>query len=129
MMRMAKVLLVDDDVDLVEMNQVVLTHRGHQVQCAYSAAEAKDRLAAERPDVVVLDVMVESELSGVDLVRDIHREMPDLPIVMLSGIHRVKDAAERFAPHERDLRVVRFLDKPASPERVAREIEAILKDR
>jgi len=126
---MARVLLVDDDVDLVEMNQLVLAHRGHEVRCAYSAAEARELLSAERPDVVVLDVMMESELAGVDLVREIHARMPDLPIVMLSGIHRVKDAAERFAPHERDLPVIRFLDKPATPERVACEIEAILKDR
>ncbi len=122
---MAKVLLVDDDVDLVEMNQLVLSRRGHDVTAAYSAAEARGVLRGLRPDIVVLDVMMESETAGFDLAREVHRDMPGLPILMLSGIRSAMKTPPAFI-ESMDLPVVKFMDKPSSPERLADEIEAAL---
>jgi DNA-binding NtrC family response regulator len=126
---MATILLVDDDVDLVEMNQLVLTRRGHDVTCAYSAEEARGILARLEPDIVVLDVMMESDTAGFGLAREIHDRRPDLPVLMLSAIRSSLKVPPGFSPEEMKLPIVKFMDKPASPERLADEIEAILAKR
>jgi CheY-like chemotaxis protein len=124
---MATILLIDDDVDLVEMNSVVLAHRGHEVLKAYSAAEARRKLeAGAKPDVVVLDVMMEEVSAGFDLAREIHQKFPDLPTIMLSGVQAATGVPFRFKPDETWLPVVRFLDKPVAPAALANEIDQLL---
>lgn len=124
---MATILLIDDDVDLVEMNSVVLSHRGHEVLKAYSASEARKQLdGGARPDVVVLDVMMEEVSAGFDLAREIHEKFPDLPTIMLSGVQAATGVPFRFKPDETWLPVVRFLDKPVAPAALANEIEQLL---
>jgi CheY-like chemotaxis protein len=122
----ANVFLIDDDVDLVEMNRLVLTSRGHHVTCAYSGAEAAEAIKACPPDIVVLDVMMESDTAGFKLARDIHAWYPDLPTIMLTGIHAATGVPFRFEPDETWLPVVRFLDKPVAPAALADEVEAFL---
>lgn len=123
---MATILLVDDDVDLVEMNQLVLSQRGHDVSCAYSAAEAREVLAGVRPDIVVLDVMMETDTAGFELARELHDRDPALPILMLSAIRSSIKVPPGFTPDEMKLPIVKFMDKPSSPERLAVEIDAAL---
>jgi DNA-binding response OmpR family regulator len=123
---MAKVLLIDDDVDLVEMYQLVLSHRGHAVQCAYSADEARKLLRAGRPDIAVLDVMMESPTAGFELARELHAMYPDLPVIMPSGVHQATGVPFRFEPDPDWLPVVKFMDKPVVPEKLVAEIETIV---
>jgi two-component system alkaline phosphatase synthesis response regulator PhoP len=124
---MAKILLVDDDVDLVNMNRAVLERRGHQVIGAYSASEAREALGKGRPDIAVLDVMMESTSAGFELAREVHRTFADLPMIILSGIHEATGLPFRFSPDDDWLPVLKFLDKPVEPSELAGEIEAILK--
>lgn len=123
---MASILLIDDDVDLVEMNRTLLAHRGHQVTTAYSAAEARKVL--DKPyDLAVLDVMMETVSAGFDLAREIHVKYPDMPTVILSGVHDATGVPFRFQPDEEWLPVVKFLDKPVEPAVLCEEVESILK--
>jgi DNA-binding NtrC family response regulator len=124
---MAKVFLIDDDIDLVKMNEVVLKKRGHEVVTAYSAAEAKTKLAQARPDIIVLDVMMESRSAGFELAREIHKTYPDMPTLMLTSVHEATGVPFRFEPDESWLAVVKFMDKPVVPTKLAEEIEAPLK--
>lgn len=124
---MATILLIDDDVDLVEMNAAVLHHRGHAVLKAYSAAEARRVLtAAQAPDLVVLDVMMEEVSAGFELAREIHQKFPSLPTLMLSGVHEATGVPFRFQTDETWLPVAKFLDKPVAPTVLANEIDALL---
>jgi CheY-like chemotaxis protein len=125
---MATILLIDDDVDLMEMNSAVLGHRGHTVLRAYSAAEARRKLAAGTPvDLVVLDVMMEEVNSGFELAREIHDKFPNVPTIMLSGVHAATGVPFRFKPDETWLPVAKFLDKPVAPATLANEIDDFLK--
>jgi len=123
----AKILLVDDDVDLVEMYRLVLVHRGHNVLVAYTAAEARKLLEAGPPDVAILDVMMESETAGFHLALELHERFPKLPAVILSGIHSAMGVPFRFEVDPDWLPVVKFIDKPAAPAALADEVEAILR--
>jgi CheY-like chemotaxis protein len=124
---MAKILLVDDDVDLVNMNRAVLERRGHQVTGAYSAQEAREAVAKGRPDIAVLDVMMESTSAGFELAREVHQAYPDLPMIILSGVHEATGVPFRFNPDPDWLPVLKFLDKPVEPSELAGEIESALK--
>ena len=119
-------MLIDDDVDLVEMNRIVLQQRGHNIRFAYSAAEARVALTKALPDVVVLDIMMESDSAGIELAREIHELYPNLPTVILSSIHEVKHLPYRFTPDENWLPVLKFMDKPVDPADLADAIEALL---
>jgi two-component system response regulator HydG len=124
---MAKVFLIDDDVDLVKMNEVVLKNRGHEIIIAYSAAEARTKLPASKPDIIVLDVMMESRDAGFELAREIHKAYPGMPTIMLTSVHEVTGVPYRFEPDESWLPVIKFMDKPVDPVKLAGEIEATLK--
>ncbi|MDO8302871.1 MAG: response regulator, partial [Sedimentisphaerales bacterium] len=97
---MATVFLIDDDVDLVKMNETVLKKRGHEIISAYSAAEARTKLPQKRPDIIVLDVMMESRIAGFELAREIHKTYPDMPTIMLTGVHEASGVPYRFEPDE-----------------------------
>jgi CheY-like chemotaxis protein len=123
---MAHILLVDDDQDIIEMNKTVLTKRGHRVTVAYSAAEARQAIQAGPPDAAVLDVMMEDKTIGFELARQLHAQMPGLPMVMLTGIRKEMDLRFNFKPDETWLPVAKFLEKPQNPRVIADEIEKLL---
>jgi len=124
---MAKVLLIDDDVDFIEMNTAVLLNRGFEVAAAYSAAEARERLKQTPIDLVVLDVMMETAGAGFDLAREIHQQFPELPVLMLTGVREAKDVRYTFEPDDTWLPVTAFLEKPVDPALLAERIEKTIR--
>lgn len=123
---MGTILPIDDDVDLVEAYKLIVTQHGHKVKAAYSTEEARELLKSERPDAIVLDVMMERLDSGFDLAREVNQQFPDLPVILLTGIHQVMPRSLHFKPDETWLPVVKFLDKPVDPGVLANQIDAML---
>ena len=124
---MAQILLVDDDQDLIEMNKTVLIQRGHKVTVAYSAAEARQLVKSDLPDIAVLDVMMEDKTVGFELARHLHELSPTLPMVMLTGIRKEMQLGYGFEPDQTWLPVSKFLEKPINPRVLADEVETLLK--
>jgi CheY-like chemotaxis protein len=90
---MAKILIVDDDPDIVESLKVVLEDGGHEVVTASSGEEGKKKAGMEKPGLIILDVMMESIDKGFEVSRSLKR-MPgtkDIPILMLTAIKEVTD--------------------------------------
>jgi DNA-binding response OmpR family regulator len=123
---MGRVLLVDDDHDLVEAYKMAIESQGHEALACHSAAEAREQLEKDEPDLVVLDVMMETRSSGFDLAREINERYPSTPIIMLTAVHEASDPAMRFEPDSTWLPVTTFLDKPVDPGRLTREIDTLL---
>ena len=123
---MANILLVDDDEDLIEMNKTTLTQRGHTVRVAYSAAEALQLFQANRPDAAVVDVMMEIQSAGFDLARHLHAQMPELPMIILTGIRKEMRLPFKYEPDETWLPVTKVLEKPVNPRVLADEVEKLL---
>jgi len=70
-----RVLLVDDDPDFIEANSIILDASGFEVLTASSGAEGLKRVEEEKPDVVVLDVMMENTDEGFSVARKIRRQL------------------------------------------------------
>jgi CheY-like chemotaxis protein len=116
-----KILIVDDDKDFVASLEQVLRTKGYLVAAAASGAECLKALEAERPDLVILDVMMETDTAGFEVADRIRSRRPnskylpfkDIPIIILTAINQVTnsrfslDHGDSFLPGVDD-----FLTKP-----------------
>lgn len=94
---MKKILIVDDEVDVVEVVEMLLETEGYNVLKAYNGKEALDMLETEIPDLVILDIMM-PEIDGVEVCRRMRGmdEMSDIPIVMFSAKLSAIDKKDSF---------------------------------
>jgi CheY-like chemotaxis protein len=125
---MARILLVDDDLDVVARNTSALEAGGYLVTTASTTSEARAAVASEMPDVVVLEAMLDGATAGFDLARSLARENPDLPLIMLSRVDEHLSATER-ASQDRDdgwMPVQRFIEKPLAPEVLVYEVDHLM---
>lgn len=79
-----KILVVDDEPDFVSLLKVRLESDGHQVVTARDGEEALVRIGKEKPDVVLLDIMM-PKLNGLDVLKRIRLRHKSIPVFMLSG--------------------------------------------
>ncbi|GBE17595.1 alkaline phosphatase synthesis transcriptional regulatory protein PhoP [archaeon BMS3Abin16] len=94
---MAKVLVVDDEPDVLEVLRKVLDKHGYETVAAASGEEALEKIGEARPDAVVLDIMM-PDLDGWEVSKRIResKETGDLPIVMLSVLSEKRDRNTSF---------------------------------
>ena len=122
---MARILLVDDDLDVVARNTSALEAGGYAVTTASTTSAARAAVAGEMPDVVVLEAMLDGATAGFELARSLARENPDLPLIMLSRCDETLTASER-ASQDRDdgwMPVARFMEKPVAPDVLVYEVD------
>ena len=77
------ILIVDDEKRLVSLVESYLTQEGYRVSIAYNGREALTVAQKEKPDLIILDIMM-PEMNGYDFMR-IHRTKHDTPIIMLTA--------------------------------------------
>jgi len=121
-----KVLLVDDDEDFLEMHTAVLEHRGYEVIAARSSRECLEKLEEVKPDIVVLDVMMEQFDAGFKASGKIKDKYADVPVMLLTAIGTQTNLD--FSSSKDVLEISRadaLLDKPVSPKVLIDEIERL----
>jgi two-component system, OmpR family, alkaline phosphatase synthesis response regulator PhoP len=113
-----KILLIDDDEDLVRSFQVTLESNGYEVITAPEGKTGFGKLKNEKPDLLVLDVMMNSNLEGYNLLHTIKQEseFKKLPIILLTGMMdqlgvNLYSAVEDMS----ELPNVHYQDKPIDP--------------
>ena len=119
----ATVLLVDDEPDLVELIEYALTAEGFRVLTASNGAEGLALAEAERPDLIVLDIMM-PRMNGIELTERL-RENGQLrltPIIMLTARTGEGDEVAGLEAGADD-----YLPKPVSPRRLVSRIRALLR--
>jgi CheY-like chemotaxis protein len=125
-----KILLIDDDVDIVELNRAMLTVAGYQVCTAYSGGEGLEKIVKERPDLVILDVMMSSVGEGFEVAREIRKNeaIRHTPILMLTGVNREHPFNLRIGPDVEWNPVDSFLEKPVQKEILLEKVRTMLHD-
>jgi CheY-like chemotaxis protein len=129
---MAKILIIDDDPDMVLATRLCLEGAGHEVVEAASGAEGLEMIKAERPDLIVLDVMMDTTTEGFQLALKLRSPDPNseyanykgIPILMLTSIHAT--APTRVAPDQDYLPVDAFVDKPIDPDDLVNKVNELL---
>lgn len=121
---MAKILVVDDDPDVVEATRLFLERQGYAVVCAYSRLEGMQAIAAEAPDLVILDVMMEQHDDGFTMAQQLRREGFRKPILMLTSIGKVTGLA--YGIDKEMVPVDAFQEKPVDPQVLLAKVQQLL---
>lgn len=94
---MPKILIADDEASLRDALGIILRQAGYEVRMAADGAQAVELFMRERPDLVVLDVMM-PRLSGFEVCEALRAISPEVPLLMLSAKGAVDDRRTGFAP-------------------------------
>ena len=116
-----KILIVDDDIDIITVVESVLKSKGYQVISANDKVEGLEMIKTEKPDLAILDVMMTTPYEGFELAKEIveNPTMKDLPVIMQTSIDvlettkpYVQEMARQFRhdPAFSDLRVILVKD-------------------
>lgn len=105
----SKILIIDDDNDILETTGSILAYEGFEIHTADSVERGLEMVATISPDIVLLDIMFpESKTQGFDAAREIKLRYPRLPIIILTAINR--EYAFEFTKD--DITAEEFLNKP-----------------
>ncbi len=126
------VVIVEDDKDFVESLCTVFESRDYAVRCAYDGRSGLDEIEKQKPDAIVLDVMMTTLTEGFDLAFHLKtkEEFRDIPIVMVTGFpnEMAKLGPEKFQNILReDWPAAKIMEKPVDPEQILAAVEALLK--
>lgn len=126
---MAKILIIEDDKDLIETMKLTLESRGHEVVPAYNGEEGLSVLKSTIPDIIILDVMMNRKTEGFDTSYKIREDksLRSIPILMISAINeRISGFGISTASDGEFLPVDDFLEKPIPPEDLIVKVEELL---
>ncbi len=124
---MKKVLLVDDDVDFCEAAKLLLDSKGYEVVLAHDGKEGLEKVRAENPELVILDVMM-PEMNGYDVcvVLKADPEFKNTPVILLTAV----DQALFKTTYTRAMGLMTeaddYIAKPVEPQDLVRRVESWL---
>lgn len=124
------ILVVDDDRDLVASVQTYLEARGYKVNTAHSGIEAREELKRQRPDLVVLDIMMDYDTDGFNVAYKLRDEPATsrVPVIIMSGFTKELDTKTHiFEPMMyREWPAAKFFEKPVKLSTLAEAIAELL---
>jgi two-component system, OmpR family, alkaline phosphatase synthesis response regulator PhoP len=119
---MVKILVVDDDPDFVLNSRNILEAEGYEVIDACNGSQALPLMRRERPDLILLDVMMSTTLEGLEVCREVRSDpdLQDVPIIMISSIASSEYASE--FPEDELIPIDTWMPKPVEPAALLRAI-------
>jgi CheY-like chemotaxis protein len=124
------IMLVDDDADFLEVNRCILESNGYTVICCLDPQEALDRIAQEKPHLVVSDLMMGSLDSGFSLSRKIKADprFCTIPVIIITAVSSQLgfDFHPRSPQELKEMGADGFLSKPVEPQEFLAKIEELL---
>ena len=120
-----RVLIIDDDPEFVEAVTNVLDAKGYDVDSAPNGKIGIAKAKEQKPDIILLDVMMTTKSEGFDVAREMHKDakLKDVPIIIISGVRKEMNLPFGFEPDEAWLPVKGVLEKPVKPEVLLKTVE------
>ena len=124
---MAKILVVDDDPDLVESVTMILESNNHEVIQAYGGIEGLEKAKAEKPDAIVLDVMMPDK-DGYEVCKELKGdpEYSDIPILLLTAVVSQIPNSSYTSRMGMETEADDYVDKPVEPGELVKLVERLL---
>ena len=113
---MAKILVVDDDRDFIKITSMILQANNYEVVTAANGEQGLKAMRREKPDLVILDVMMSYVLDGIDVRRTMaqDRELKDIPVIMATSLTAAK--AQGALPTDEYVPASEWIHKPIDPD-------------
>lgn len=126
-----RILIVDDDVDFVSSTADLLEAHGYEVISASEGGSGLELARRERPDLMVLDVMMATKTEGFEVARKIPNcpELRNMPVLLVTGIRSEMKLGFRLEPDETWLPVSRIMEKPIDPAAFVTAVGELLRRR
>lgn len=117
-----KILIVDDDVDSLKLIGLMLKRQGYEVTVADSGGKALQKADEERPNLIILDVMM-PDMNGLDVCRQlrVNPNTAKIPIIMFTAKTLIDDKVKGFEAGADD-----YLTKPTHPAELANRVKSVL---
>jgi CheY-like chemotaxis protein len=128
-----KILVVDDDPDFRAAVTPILKSALYEVTTAANPKEAKEKILAEKPDLILLDIMMDSLFDGFSLCHAVKtsaefKELRDTPIIFVSAVKEIAGSRFQFKGDEEGMEGPDdYIDKPVKPDDLLARIEKLLK--
>jgi two-component system alkaline phosphatase synthesis response regulator PhoP len=122
-----KILIVDDDSDFVEAVTLILRPKKFEVVAAYNGKEGIEKVKSERPDLVVLDVMM-PEKDGYSVCKELKSDpqWSHIPVLLLTAVVSHVPTTRFTQQMGMETEADDYIDKPVEPEVLVKRIEALL---
>jgi len=122
-----KILVIDDDPDMVEATSMILKSRHYDVIAAYGGVEGLEKAKSENPDLIVLDVMMPDK-DGYTLCKELKADpaLNAIPVLLLTAV--VSHISTTRYSHQMGMETEAddYMDKPVDPAELAKRIEVLL---
>jgi len=127
------ILIVDDDRDLVNSMCIVLESTNYKVRAAYNGIMALKQIEEVIPDLIILDVMMQTETEGFDLAYRLRNQarFRDVPILMLTSFPQkmAEEGPEKFQHIMGEpWPVTQFMEKPIDPDVLLRTVAELMRE-
>ena len=124
---MTKILVVDDDPDLVESVTMILESRNHEVIQAYGGIEGLEKAKAEKPDAIILDVMMPDK-DGYEVCKELKGdpEYSEIPILLLTAVVSQIPSSTYTSRMGMETEADDYIDKPVEPGELVKLVERLL---
>jgi DNA-binding NtrC family response regulator len=114
-----KVLIVDDDRDIVSIVSTILAGRGWDISAAYSGSEALEAVTASKPDIILLDIMM-PEMNGIEVLKKIRKIDSDARIIMITAFGDVESYLDSM-----ELGAYEYINKPFETDELLEMIDRV----
>ena len=122
-----RILIIDDDPDLVEAISMILKSKHYEVIVAYGGVEGLEKTKTEKPDLIVLDVMMPDK-DGYTVCKELKADpvLCEIPVLLLTAV--VSHISTTRFSHQMGMETEAddYLDKPVEPVELAKRVEALL---
>ncbi|HNV96403.1 MAG TPA: response regulator [Bacteroidales bacterium] len=105
---MATIFLVDDDFDFLYQSKIWFSQANYKVITCQSSIEAAEQIKNIKPDIALIDLMMETNDSGFILARKIKQQYPDIPVIMLTAVS--SELGISFDANEKESKSWLFVD-------------------
>ncbi len=120
---MSKIAIIDDDPDILDASSLVLTSKGYEVMTATNPDDGYKLVKGNKPDLIILDVMMNEPDDGFFLAQKFRKEKINTPIIMYTSVS--KSFGMEYGINEM-VPVDEFVEKPISPEQLLEKVEKLI---
>jgi CheY-like chemotaxis protein len=127
-----RILIIDDDPDIVEAMRVVLESKNYQIVIARNGEEGLKKVKSEKPNLIILDVMMETADKGFEVAREIRKNKlyKDIPIIVLTAIQEKMGLDFKHeSGDETWLPVNEYVEKPIKAEELISKVQSLLAEK